>query len=329
MDTISFTSAGTRCEAWHVPATSDALSTEAGRPIVVMAHGLGGTKDSGLLPFARAFAEAGLDSFLFDYRGFGASDGTPRQTVSLDGQVADYRAAIAAAGALPGVDPTRIVLWGVSLAGGHVFRVAADRTDIAAVISVVPMVDGIAAAQHALGEHKPTQLLKATARGIRGRVATKAGRGPVMMPLVGKPGERGALTVAGALEDYFAIAGPTWRNEVAADVTLELGTRAPAKAAENVTCPVLVQIADFDRSAPPYAATKAAFAARAEVRHYPGDHFDLFAGKPFHEAAVKHEIAFLQRMLGTDSRLTVSAPSDAAQVTQHQDRGEHHYSGKH
>lgn len=297
MDTVSFNSAGTRCEAWHLTASSHELATDAGHPIVVMAHGLGGTKDSGLLPFAEAFARAGLDAFVFDYRGFGSSDGLPRQHVSLDGQVDDYRAAMTAAAALPGVDPSRIVLWGVSLAGGHVLRAAADRQDVAAVISVVPMVDGIAAAQHALAVHKPTEMLKATVLGIRGRLASKTGRDPVMMPLVGRPGEPGALTVEGALEDYFAIAGPTWRNEVGADVSLELGTRAPAKAAANIGCPVLMQIADFDRSAPPYAAAKAAFSARAEVRHYPGDHFDLFPGKPWHEPAVAHEVAFLKRAL--------------------------------
>ena len=47
----------------------------------------------------------------FDYRGFGASEGFPRQMVSIVEQVRDYQAAIAAAKKLPGVDPNRIVLW--------------------------------------------------------------------------------------------------------------------------------------------------------------------------------------------------------------------------
>lgn len=297
--TVHFDSHGTTCEAWHLTATSDALRTEDGRPVVVMAHGLAGTKDSGLLPFAEAFADAGLDAFLFDYRGFGGSAGTPRQTVSLDGQLADYRAATAAAAALPGVDPRRIVLWGVSLAGGHVLRAAAGRDEVAAVVAVVPMVDGLAAARHALDSHSPGSLVRATGAGIRARVAGRAGRGPRMMPVVARPGQPGALTVPGAYEDYLAIAGPTWRNEIAADVTLELGTRAPLKAAAELRMPVLVQIADFDRSAPPHAAAKAAFAARAEVRHYPGDHFDLFPGKPCHDAATRHAVAFLARHLRT------------------------------
>jgi hypothetical protein len=60
--------------------------------------------------------------------------------------------------------------------------------------------------------------------------------------------------------------------------------------------PTLVQIADLDESAPPHASAKAAFKARAEVRHYPCDHFDVFTG-PWHEAAVRHQISFLTRHL--------------------------------
>ena len=49
-------------------------------------------------PFAEQLAAAGLDVLAFDYRGFGASDGTPRQTISASSrQVEDYRAAMAAA----------------------------------------------------------------------------------------------------------------------------------------------------------------------------------------------------------------------------------------
>ncbi len=294
--TVGFTVAGTRCEGTHFPARSNALASATGRPVVVLAHGLGGTRDSGLAPFAEAFAAAGLDAFTFDYRGFGTSSGDDRQTVSLTGQVEDWTAAVHAAAQLPGVDPQRIVLWGVSLAGGHVLQVAADRDDIAAVIAVVPLVDGLAAMRHALAAHGPLTLLKATATGIAARVKVRMGR-TTMMPVVGRPGEPGALTLPGAYEDFHSIAGPTWRNEVRADVGLELGTRAPAQAAEKIKAPLLVQIADFDRSAPPRAAALAAFAGRAEVRHYPGDHFDLFPGKPFHGPAVEHAVHFLTRHL--------------------------------
>ena len=288
---VTFLSGGVECHAWHYTGEGDALATDAGRPVVVMAHGLAGTKDSGLEPFAEALAAVGLDVLAFDYRGFGASAGEPRQTVSMAGQLEDYRAAMSAAARLPGVDPRRLVLWGVSLAGGHVLAAAAHRDDVAAVVALTPLVDGVAAGRHALAFHKPTSMLRSTVVGLQ----SKVGR-PRMMPVVARPGDLGCLTLEGSMESYLAIAGPTWRNEIDATVGLELGNHRPGKAAADVRAPLLVQIADFDRSAPPQAAAKAAFAARAEVRHYPCDHFDVYAGE-WHDAVVAHQVLFLCRVL--------------------------------
>lgn len=308
MTPFDFTSGGVRCAATHYAGPD-------GAPVVVLGHGLAGTQDSGLQPFAEAFAAAGFHAVTFDYRGFGASDGEPRQCVSIADQVADWHAAADAAKRLPGVDAGRVVLWGVSLAGGHVVSVAAARDDVAAVVSAVPLVDGIAAARLAAKHHKPAQLLASTGRGIASALRRRVGQAPTMIPVVARPGEVGALTLPGALEDYLAVAGPTWRNEIAADVVMELGGRTPAKDAKSLDVPWLVQICDFDRSAPPHAAAKAAFAGRAEVRHYPGDHFDLFAGKPFHDAAARHAVAFLRRHLAAPS--TATSPTATATEPSH------------
>src|SRR5690349_11095765 len=153
---LTFLSNGTPCAAWHLTGSGDAFATESGRPCVVMAHGFGGTRDTGLLDYAEGFAAAGLDVLLFDYRGFGDSDGTPRQRVSYRRQRADYRAAVRAARALPGVDPARIVLWGTSYSGGHVLPVAVSDARIAAIISMTPAVDGRAALLAILRRHPRT-----------------------------------------------------------------------------------------------------------------------------------------------------------------------------
>ncbi|MBH0780200.1 alpha/beta hydrolase [Nocardia bovistercoris] len=295
---ISFDSNGTTCDAWFFEAVADSpFAGERGCPVVVMAHGFGGTKDSGLEPFARALAEAGLAVFAFDYRGFGASAGEPRQRVSMTAQAQDYRAAIVAAGKQTGVDPKRVVLWGISQSGGHALNVAADRGDIRAVIAMVPMVDGLSAGRNALAQIGFGAVARSAATGVRSALAGRFGGKPTMMALVGRPGENAALTSEGYYESYTALAGPTWRNEVDAAVGLELGGYNAVRHADRVTAPVLVQIADFDRAAPPHAAAKAAFKARAEVRHYPCDHFDLFAGNPWFEPAVAHQIHFLRRHL--------------------------------
>jgi pimeloyl-ACP methyl ester carboxylesterase len=284
------------CHAWHFAAADDALTGPDGRPAVVMAHGLGGTKDSGLAPFAEGLSAAGLDVLAFDYRGFGASGGEPRQTVSMARQVEDYRAAMRAAQDLPGVDPGRLVLWGVSLSGGHVLAAGAGRDDVAAVVSLTPLVSGAAAGRLAMAHHKPSSIMRSTVAGLRSRVGSRFGS-PVMMPIVGRPGEVAALTLDGCYEAYTAMAGPTWRNEIDAAVGLELGGHRPGRFAKELRCPLLVQIADFDRSAPAQAAAKAAFQGRAEVRHYPCDHFDVWPGADCFEAVLAHQVAFLRRKL--------------------------------
>lgn len=293
-ETVTFASGGDPIDAWHFPGAGSALASSVGRPVVVMAHGLGGTKDSGLAEFAVPLAEAGCDVLAFDYRGFGSSGGTPRQTVSMQRQLDDYRAAMTAARLLPGVDPARLVLWGVSLAGGHVFAAAAGRDDVAAVVALTPLVDGLAAGRHALASHTKREMLRSSVEGFRSRLGRAR-----MMPIVARPGELGALTLEGSLEDYLSVAGPTWRNEIDATVGLELGNHRPGKLAKQVTCPTLVQIADFDRSAPPHASAKAAFKARAHVRHYPCDHFDVWTGKAWHDQVVKHQVEFLTRLFAS------------------------------
>ena len=174
-DEITFDSHGTACAARHWTGVGSALESDAGRPVVVMAHGLAGTVDSGLVPVAEALAEAGMDVVAFEYRGFGASQGSPRQRVRVADQVDDYRAAVTAAQRLPGVDASRVVLWGVSLAGGHVLQVAAGRDDVAAVVSLTPLVDGLAAARHAVGHHRPSTMLRSTVSGVRRSGDTSAG----------------------------------------------------------------------------------------------------------------------------------------------------------
>jgi fermentation-respiration switch protein FrsA (DUF1100 family) len=303
--------AGTELGARHFPGQGEAFEGPAGRPCVVMAHGLGATRDSGLDGFAEGLSQAGLDVLAFDYRGFGESGGEPRQLVSIRAQLDDYRAAVAHARALPGVDPERIVVWGVSFAGGHVFVVAAADPAVAAAIAVTPATDGTAALSAGVRRDGPAYALRLTALGLRDLVAALRGRAPVLAPLAGAPGEVAALTAPGALEAYRGIAGPTWRNELAARLFLQVASYRPVRHAERIRCPMLVQIADADQSAPPLAAMRAAELARAEVRHYPCDHFDVFPGRRWFEHAVSHQVDFLRRHLGGSARAE-TAPAAAA-----------------
>ncbi len=299
MSTVEFASGGVRCSGVHLRGEGeDFCDAQGRRPCIVMAHGFAGTVDSGLIPFAERYAAAGLDVLAFDYRHFGASDGRPRQLLSIPGQHEDYRAAIAFARALEGVDPERIVLWGSSFSGGHVVPVAVADGRVAAVISQVPGMDGLTTVAKALRYAGPRQLLRSTIAGLRDLAGSYRGAEPVMIAVVGPPGSLAAMSTPDAEPGYLAITGPTWRNEVAARIGLALGAYRPGRQADRLPCPILIQIADRDAVVPVKAAQDAAWLAtgRAEVRTYPIGHFDIYSGPPF-EHAIGDQIHFLRRHL--------------------------------
>lgn len=294
---IDVVSHGTRCAAWHLPGSGDAFAADGGRPCVVMAHGFGGTRDTGLLAYAEGFAAAGLDVLLFDYRGFGDSDGAPRQLVSYRRQRADYVAAIAAARALPGVDPDRLVLWGTSYSGGHVVPVAVQDGRIAAVLSLTPAMDGLAALA-AIARRHPAKLFALVGHGLRDLGGAVLGRSPRHLPVVGVPGTTAVITAPGAHEGYLGLAGPTWRNEVGARAALEVALNRPTRYAARLRTPLLVQVGEYDAVAPPSAARRAASRAGryAETVTYPLDHFDVYDGDG-QERVLADQLDFLTRHL--------------------------------
>ena len=296
MDEITFTSGSDRCSAWHLQATSDAFAGAGGRPCVVMAPGFGGTRDCSLLGYAEGFAAAGLDVLLFDYRGFGASGGSPRQLVSVRRQRRDYRAAVAAARKLPFVDPDRIVLWGVSYSGGHVIVAAAQDKRVAATISLTPAMDGISVLVQLGRNGGPAHLARAARSGLRDALRALAGRAPYLVPMIGEPGSNAIIAKTGGAEAFTAIAGPSWRNEACARTALEAGLNRPIRFASRVSCPLLVQVGTSDTICPPAAGRRAAAKAGplAELREYPVDHLDVYAGA-WQEQALADQLDFLRR----------------------------------
>ena len=275
-----------------------------------MAHGFGGTRDSGLLPFAQAFAAAGLDALVFDYRNFGASTGEPRQLIDWRRHRDDYRAAIAYARGLEGVDPDRIVLWGTSYSGGHVVAVAADgpshrRRDLRRRRrpTGLPLCSGCA--RYA----GPVPLVRMTAIGVRdaGRRAAwpRADPGSRWSRRRGhwrrwrRPTPSPAFWPSPARRSRTSSApGRCWTSPSTG--------RSPRAA--DLPCPTLVQIADRDAICPPAAAEKAAWEAtgRAEVRRYPIGHFDMYVGEA-RERAIADQLHFLRRHLAVREREDAAA----------------------
>jgi pimeloyl-ACP methyl ester carboxylesterase len=279
---LNFQVGGDICAAWLYPAAGG----EAVVPIVVMAHGLSGTRRDRLGPFAERFAEAGIAALLFDHRGFGDSGGEP-DLFHPARQLADWRAAIAFARSLPDIDPDRVATFGSSMGGGNALAAAADDPRIAAAISQVPFIDILRQA-HRSRIKVVAQSLLAAARGGH-------------LPAVGQPDEAALINAPGGEEGWRRVVASgedsRWRNRVSARWLLGRPYR-PARYAADLHCPWLVCVGEADRVAKPGPAIAAAHRApQGELHTYPGvDHFDIYDG-PQHEALVADEIAFLRRHL--------------------------------
>lgn len=292
---VAFGSRGATCRAWRY--APDGSGDGALRPCVVMAHGFGATRDASLEPYAERFAAAGMHVLLFDYRHFGASDGEPRQLLSVRRQLQDYAAAVHFAHALSGVDPHRVAVWGTSFSGGHALVTAATVPGVAAAVCQCPMMDGLAAVVNILKYAGPGQLLRLAGHGLWDVALAPFGRAHYV-PTVGKPGSLAVMTSDDADEGYRKLAPPGFRFEVAARIGLTAGLYRPVRYASRVGCPVLVQVCERD-SVAPVATTEQVIrllGSRVEAERYPIGHFEPYFGAHF-ERSVSDQVAFLQRHL--------------------------------
>ena len=295
---VRFVSGGTDCAAWHYPGSTGAC--------VIMAGGFAVTKEPATDLFAQRFHDAGFSVLAFDYRRLGESGGQPRQVVRVQEQLADWQAAIEFAATLPGVDPARRAIWGFSVSGGHVFRVAARTPGLAAAIAQTPSADGLAAAANAARYTTALALLRLTALGIGDALGGLVGRPPRLVPLAGAPGTVAVLTTPDAGDGSGALNPgnkyPGWQQAAAARSALRLGFYRPGRDASRVRCPLLVLVCDQDRSAPAGPAAAAARRApRGKLVRLPGGHYAPFLVG--HKQAVEAELSFLRRHLADDAHL--------------------------
>lgn len=290
---LSLSSHGDTLAAWHYRAETDAWTTAAGRPCVVMAHGFGATKDAGLTPFAERFAAAGADVVIFDYRGFGTSAGSPRQNVDHRRHRDDYRSVVTQVRGLAGIDPDRIVLWGSSYSGGHVVAVAAGDPRVAAVISQGAAMDGLAAVVEIIKYAGVVHLLRLTAHALRGVVQRD-----YSIPIVAAPGELAAITSHDGLSGYEVIMGPTFENRMLARGILPILINRPVASAAKLSMPLMLVVAASDTIAPPSAVERVATRAkgRVQVERFDVGHFDIYQGETFEKSAAA-QVGFLASVL--------------------------------
>jgi pimeloyl-ACP methyl ester carboxylesterase len=287
---VDFSSRGIRCAAW--------LTLPAGpgpHPAVVLAHGLGATHDMVLAQYEQHFAAAGIATLAFDYRNTGASDGQPRQHISTRKQCDDVVTALDHLKSTPEIDHRRVGLWGTSLGGMNVVRVAAARDDVAVAVVQCPIVHGPGAARR-LGLLSALRLTPAIAEDLL-RMATKRGRRYV--PIVGPPGGFAMVTVDGAESGWNSTVPPDghFDNRIAAADAVSMVTTSVLHRARRIDAPLLVCVCDRENLMDPaYAALVARRAPKGVERHYDSDHFAIYH-PPLVTQVLADQTAFLKEHL--------------------------------
>lgn len=288
---IDFDSEGTRCSAWLYLPTGTSRSS-----VIVMAHGLGGTREMRLNAYAERFAMAGYACFLFDYRNFGASDGERRQCIHVRKQLEDWTNAIEYVKQNKYVNAANLILFGSSFSGGHVVWLASHRNDIKAVIAQCPYTDTMATIR-AVGFR---YILKRSPYVIADILSCIKGYHPVMLKLSSSSGE-GAMMQADEDTTKRFIGDAEYINQVPARTLLEFVKYSPGKYFKNVHCPIFVAVCEKDNLAPAEKTIQLAMHAdNSTIKTYPCGHFEIYLDALFEECIADYIEFLAQNGLGKD-----------------------------
>jgi pimeloyl-ACP methyl ester carboxylesterase len=280
---LTFTSGGERCAAWLYRPEGAVEAV----PCVVMAHGFSLTRSDGLPIIAERFREAGLAVLLFDYRYFGDSSGEPRQRLRQPEQREDVRNAWAHAGGLEGIEPSKRILWGYSMGGGHVARLLGRRAiEPAASLALAPFTDGLkrVLATPPMATMRILPRALADSAGFHNTIAATA-----------EPGELGAMAFPDEARGFERGVDPDggWVNEVSPGVLTTLALHRPWVRASRIQCPLWVGLGERDISVDADGVRRLAGRAPAgQLQSYDADHVDLLV-RPTVEAVAADQLRFL------------------------------------
>lgn len=110
-------------------------------PAVAICHGFGSIRRYWVNDIAAELAMRGFAALIFDYRGFGESEGARDRLFPMD-QVEDTRAALGFLAAQDGIDSDRLALYGVSFGGSVAAYAAALDERARATVCAVGISDG-------------------------------------------------------------------------------------------------------------------------------------------------------------------------------------------
>ncbi len=286
----TFTAEGALCGATlHVPEDTH---TDQQLPAILMLGGWGSVQMAMTSSFTHSFVEAGFAVMEFDYPGWGASGGFPRQGINPWRRTRVADTALAHLKSQPMVDAHQITLWGTSFGGGHVVDLASQHPELTGAIIQVPMLDGRAATfATPLG-----RLLKLSMLGLLDLIKPGA---LIYVPTISREGEFGTMDRDGAWDAMeramAALPHLGYDNRVAAKSAITMPFYRPWLRLKDVKVPMLMIGATGDTVAP-FVSDKVRRVGNPNVQviEIDADHFDPYFDPLFPEV-LAHQLKFLRR----------------------------------
>jgi uncharacterized protein len=238
-------------------------------PGVVLCHGFTGVRQLMLEDYAQVFAEAGYVSLIFDYRGFGDSEGAKWRLIPLE-QIDDIRNAITWLEAQPEVDPQKLGLWGTSFGGAHAPYVAAVDARVKVAVGQVGFEDGASFLLGVRGAVERAELIRQIEEDRRMRVLE--GKGRTIDPFErGLQNQHSREFLSKALQSFpqmrCLLSWETWEK------TLEY---RPIELVDRIAPRGLMLIAARDDNICPL---------KGYEKLFPITHYEIYAGRWFKESA--------------------------------------------
>ncbi|CAM4350818.1 alpha/beta hydrolase [Acinetobacter pragensis] len=292
-------------EPLYVKSGQDVIAADFYRPktehksgVIIMAHGLACLRQFKLVQFAKRFAQAGYAVVLFDYRYWGGSTGRPRELVSIQAQLEDWRTMLMHVAQRKSIDSRKIVLWGISLSAGYVLDIASENKNIQAVIALNPFVDGAESAK----QYPLALLPKALKISSQDYMGAKVAMLPRTLPVVAESDQELCFVAAAdAYQGYQSILHPDcyWSGEIPARVFFNLIRYRPIQNLRRIAVPVLYIASRQDSIVPLEISREAAtnIAPYVDYNEWEMQHFDIYHGKWF-EKAVAVQLDFLNKHIG-------------------------------
>jgi uncharacterized protein len=264
-------------------------------PGIVMCPGFGGVKPH-IDQYAALFAGAGFAVLNYDNRGFGTSEGAPRQEVDPHKQLADFRAVITFAESQPEFDAQQgFGVWGSSFSGGLAIVTAANDPRVLCVVAQIPNVSGH---RNAAKLYSAQQLREIRRRAAIDRAARLAGAPPMTVPMFSEDPDELCAFPGPIPEEYREpITTGIWNNDTTIRSMEHFVEFEPAGWLPYVTPkPLLIIIAENDRCTYTEVQREVYDAAPEpkKLLTYDGGHFDAYTtffeqtGPPARDWFVEH-----------------------------------------